>query len=146
MNKYIYYNGKYGIIYNELAKNLVFGKNKIIKSEFKITFEKNIFTKINKKSKYKILDLKYKKDMDKFNEKYGYIKNNELKINWKKVKKDYAGLKINKNIKYNDYHLDMIYKNNYYHNWLDKVAYPFKYGNIFDCIIWRGKNIVKKIE
>ena len=156
-NIYINPNNKNeGIIYSKIPEIIkkIYGNNKLgvlgtnflgrLETNFKIKFNRDIYCKLNKKSKNKILHIKTIKDYNLFNEQYGYIYNNRsIRIKWKKVKKDYGGIYIDtKNLDWVDYWWQPIFKNKKYHSYFDGFDYPFIYIDN-TIVIWNPKNIIK---
>lgn len=137
-----------GIIYSKIPEIVkkIHGNNKLthLQTNFKIKFNKDIYCKLNKKSKNKILHIKTIKDYNLFNEQYGYIyKNCSIRIKWKKVKKDYSGIYIDtNNLDYEDYWMQPIFKNKKYHSYFDGFDFPFiKLDNTI--VIWNPTKIIK---
>lgn len=81
-------------------------------------FSKNKFTNKLKPNMFSILKINTVKLFDKFTDKYGYIKDNAINIDWKTVSNDFAGVYLSPNDDFQRQRFDKApYKKKMYESW-----------------------------
>ena len=80
-------------------------------------FEDNDFGHLHNPNQNKILIINNIKEFDKFTNQYGFTKNNNIKIKWSNVHKDFRGIYIPQDVDLTDRHTTAFYNDKKLNSW-----------------------------